>query len=33
MKISINKTEAMKVSRTPGTLNINFNDTNLKQVK
>ena len=33
MKISINKTETMKVSRTPGTLNININNTNLKQVK
>ena len=33
MKISINKTETMKVSRTPGTLNIKINDTNLKQVK
>ena len=31
MKISINKTETMKVSRTPGTLNIKINDTNLKQ--
>ena len=33
MKISVNKTETMKVSRTPGTLNIKINDTNLKQVK
>ena len=33
MKISINKTETMKVRRTPGTLNININNTNLKQVK
>ena len=33
MKISINKTETMTVSRTPGTLNIKINDTNLKQVK
>ena len=33
MKISINKTETMKVSRTPGTLNIKINDTNLKQAK
>ena len=33
MKISINKTETLKVSRTPGTLNININNTNLKQVK
>ena len=33
MKISINKTETMKVSRTPGTLSINMNNTNLKQVK
>ena len=33
MMISINKTETMKVSRTPGTLNININDTILKQVK
>ena len=33
MKIGVNKTEAMKVSRTPGTLNIKINDTNLKQVK
>ena len=33
MKISVNKTETMKVCRTPGTLNIKINDTNLKQVK
>ena len=33
MKISVHKTETMKVSRTPGTLNININNTNLKQVK
>ena len=33
MKISINKTKTMKVSRTPGTLNKNVNNTNLKQVK
>ena len=33
MKISVNMTETMKVSRTPGTLNIKINDTNLKQVK
>ena len=33
MKISVNKTETMKVSRTPGTLNINNNDANLKWVK
>ena len=33
MKISINKTETMKVSRTPATLNININNTNLKQIK
>ena len=33
MKISINKTETIKVSRTPGTINININNTNLKQVK
>ena len=33
MKISVNKTETIKVSRTPGTLNININDTNLKQEK
>ena len=33
MKISIKKTETVKVSRTPGTLNININNTNLKQVK
>ena len=33
MKISVNKTETMKVSGTPGTLNIKINDTNLKQVK
>ena len=33
MKISVNKTDTMKVSRTPGTLNININNTNLKQVK
>ena len=33
MKISVNKTETMKISRTPGTLNININNTNLKQVK
>ena len=33
MKISINKTETMKVSRTPGTLNIKINNTILKQVK
>ena len=33
MKTSVNRTETMKVSRTPGTLNININDTNLKQVK
>ena len=33
MKISVNKTETMKVSRTLGTLNIKINDTNLKQVK
>ena len=33
MKISVNKTETMKVSRTPGTLNIKINDTNPKQVK
>ena len=33
MKISVNKTEPMKASRTPGTLNIKINDTNLKQVK
>ena len=33
MKISVNKTETMKVSRTLGTLNIKINDTNLKPVK
>ena len=33
MKISVNKTETMKVSRTPFTLNIKINATNLKQVK
>ena len=33
MTISVNKTETMKVSRTPGTLNIDTNNTNLKQVK
>ena len=33
VKISINKTETMKVSRTPGTLNININNTNINQVK
>ena len=33
MKISVTKTETMNVSRTPGTLNIKINDTNLKQVK
>ena len=33
MKISVNKTETMKVSRTQGTLNIKINDTNLKQVR
>ena len=33
MKISMNKTETIKVSRTPGTINININNTNLKQVK
>ena len=33
LKISVNKTETMKVSRTPGNLNIKINDTNLKQVK
>ena len=33
MKIRINRTETMKVSRTPATLNININNTNLKQVK
>ena len=33
MKISINKTETLKVSRTPGTLNINNNNTNLKHVE
>ena len=33
MKISVNKTETMKVSMTPGTINIKINDTNLKQVK
>ena len=33
MMISINKAGTMKVSRTPGTLNIKINDTNLKQVK
>ena len=33
MKISVNKTETMKVSKTPHTLNIKINDTNLKQVK
>ena len=33
LKITFNKTETMKVSRTPGTLNININNTNLKQVK
>ena len=33
MKISINKTETMKVSRTPYTLNININNTNLKLAK
>ena len=33
MKISINKTETVKISRTPDTLNIKINDTNLKQVK
>ena len=32
MKISVNKTETMKDSRTPGTLNMKINDTNLKQV-
>ena len=32
MKISVNKTEIMKVSRTPGTLNIKINDIHLKQV-
>ena len=33
MKTSVNKTETMKVRRTPGTLNIKINDWNLKQVK
>ena len=33
MKININKTETMEVSRTPGNLNVNTNNTNLKQVK
>ena len=33
MKISINKTETMKVSRTSGTLNTSINNTNLKHVK
>ena len=33
MKISVNKTETLKVSRTPGTFYININDTNLKQFK
>ena len=33
MKTSVNKTETMKVRRTPGTLNIKINDSNLKQVK
>ena len=33
MKININKAEAMKVSRTSGTLNIKTNNTNLKQAK
>ena len=33
MKISVNRTETMKVSRTPGNLNIKINDTNPKQVK
>ena len=33
LKISVNKTKTMKVSRTPGALNINVNNTNLKQVK
>ena len=32
MIISINKTETMKVSRTPGHLNINIDGTTLKQV-
>ena len=32
MKISTSKTETMKVSRTPGHLNININGTMLKQV-
>ena len=32
MKISISKTETMKVSRTPGRLNINIDGTTLKQV-
>ena len=33
MKVSINKTETMKVSRTSVTRNININDTNFKFVK
>ena len=33
MKISLSKTETMKVSREPGDLNININNTGLKQVK
>ena len=33
MKISVNKTETMKVNKTPGTLSIKINDTNLKQAK
>ena len=33
MKISVNKTEPMKISRTSGTLNTKIKDTNLKQVK
>ena len=32
MKISISKTETMKVSRTPDHLNINIDGTTLKQV-
>ena len=33
MKISVNKTETMKVSRAPGSLNMKISDTNLKQAK
>ena len=33
MKISVNKTETMKVKKTSRTLNKKINDTNLKQVK